>query len=420
MTLAEKRFGVWLRRARVGTLNQRGDFTWFVLAPTYAQDPHREVLGLVFEDDLTASHSSHMQLPAWFSNLLPEGRLRDWIAADKGVSIQREMELLSHVGHDLPGAVRVLAEEDPPDDFEEAEQQDREVKGPAEPSGRWRFSLAGVGLKFSMVAEGDRLTLPASGEGGDWIVKLPDSQFSDVPLNEHAMMSLAAASGLDVPEHRLVRRMDLPSLPDDAWQSAEEYAYAVRRFDSAIGSRDLIHIEDFAQIRNIHPHGDGKYQGSFETVGSLCYRGYDVRALEEFVRRVTFNILISNGDAHLKNWSLIYLDPRRPTLSPVYDLVSTAHYAIGPDEANHLGLKLGRSRRMNQQRVDVFGNLQEKLRVRGTDLEACAVETIDRVNQEWPHLAEELSSNSPLQNAVTESIQRATASLMGRANRSFP
>ena len=57
----------------------------------------------------------------------------------------------------------------------------------------------------------------------------------------------------------------------------------------------------------------------------------------EFVRRATFNILISNGDAHLKNWSLIYRNSKSPTLSPAYDLVSTALYAAGSSAGEDLG-----------------------------------------------------------------------------------
>lgn len=76
----------------------------------------------------------------------------------------------------------------------------------------WSFSLAGVALKFSMLAQGDRLTIPAFGEGGDWIVKLPDSRYPEVPRNELAMMTLAKAVGIDVPEVRLVHRDLVESL----------------------------------------------------------------------------------------------------------------------------------------------------------------------------------------------------------------
>ncbi len=99
---------------RVGALDQRGDYTWFVFSDEYLDDPDRAVLGLVFEQDLTARYASHLRLPQWFSNLLPEGRLRN-DRRGPARPVDREMELLAQVGHDLPGAVRVLPADEPPD-----------------------------------------------------------------------------------------------------------------------------------------------------------------------------------------------------------------------------------------------------------------------------------------------------------------
>ncbi len=106
------------------------------------------------------------------------------------------------------------------------------------------------------------------------------------------------------------------------------YAYAVRRFDLD-PQRRTIHIEDLAQVRGFYPNR--KYHGSFETVGALVYRQHDPEALREFTRRLTFNVLIGNGDAHLKNWSLIYHDRRNHTLAPAYDLVATFVYRPGTE-----------------------------------------------------------------------------------------
>ena len=108
MTLPEHRHAVLLGTVRVGTLVQRGDHTRFVLDESYLADPDRPVLGLIFEQNPSAKHAAALRLPIWLSNLLPEGRLREWIAADRKVSPRREMELLAHVGQDLPGAVRIV------------------------------------------------------------------------------------------------------------------------------------------------------------------------------------------------------------------------------------------------------------------------------------------------------------------------
>lgn len=413
MTPNEQRHGVWLGDYRVGTLSQRGDYTWFTFTDEYLADPDRPVLGLVFEQNLVARHASALRLPAWFSNLLPEGRLRDWIAADRKVSVDREMELLAQVGHDLPGAIQVLPEANAPDDAwdpSNAEADPYDHDGVDEDRG-WRFSLAGVGLKFSMVRHGDRLTLPAHGEGGDWIVKLPDRVYADVPRNEHAMMSLAAAVGINVPEVALLRRDKLDGLPPNTWPESEDLAYAVRRFDRGEHRRP-VHIEDLAQVRDIYP--DLKYRGNFETIAALLYRGRDVTALREFARRLTFIILISNGDAHLKNWSLIYPDQRVPTLSPAYDLVSTAAYRA-EDDPEDLGLKFGGTR--NLQRVDyrTFSHLEQRLHAGGAELADVVVETVERTVAAWPQSAALLNKNKSLQDTVGRSIELHGRSLMRRS-----
>ncbi len=59
----------------------------------------------------------------------------------------------------------------------------------------------------------------------------------------------------------------------------------------------------------------------------------DDRSIDQLVRRLTFSVLIGNGDMHLKNWSLIYRDRRRPELSPAYDLLSTVPYIQGNEAA---------------------------------------------------------------------------------------
>lgn len=260
-----------------------------------------------------------------------------------------------------------------------------------------------------MLRKDDRLTIPAFGEGGDWIVKLPDADFRDVPRNEDAMMTLAARGGITAPEHILVHRDHLDNLPDDVWPGTEECAYAVRRFDRG-ENRELIHIEDFAQVRDIYPYDGRKYEGNFETVASLAYRGVDVAALQQVARRLAFNVLISNGDAHLKNWSLIYYDRRRPTLAPAYDLVSTEFYRQHgwPED---LGLRFGKSRSFEGVRLDTFKRLERKLNARDVDLVGCVVDTVDRVIAAWPEISPLLDGNIELRDSIDTSIRRRRASL---------
>jgi len=410
MTLREVWYSVWLQRTRVGTLYQRGDYTRFVFTEDYLRDPYRLVLGLIFEQNLTARHAAALRLPCWFSNLLPEGRLREWIAADRNVSPQREMELLAQVGHDLPGAVRILPAEENGTEFEWSPEPPpaRVLEAPEDAVG-WRFSLAGVALKFSMLAKGDRLTLPAHGVGGDWIVKLPDQTYPDVPRNEFTMMSLAASAGITVPPVRLVHRDELDGLPPNVWPGREEWAYAVRRFDRT-DDREPVHIEDLAQVRNVYP--DNKYRGNYETVAALVYRGHDITALREFARRLAFTVLISNGDAHLKNWSLIYPDGRIPQLAPAYDLESTAFYLVAGEQ---LGLKFSGMRRLDRISASTFERLERRLGAPTAELAGCVAELIEQTTKHWPEHREKLVANPALTASVEASIVAHSRSMLGPA-----
>ena len=408
MTITESAHAVWLHDRRVGLIHRRGDHTRFDLDRSYRFDPDRPVLGLRFEEDLSATHAAALRLTPWFSNLLPEGPLREWIAADRGVSPAREMELLAQVGHDLPGAVRVLPAEEAP---HRPGWPKAAVSVPPESDDRvpgWRFSLAGVALKFSMLSTDDRLTLPAYGEGGDWIVKLPDHRHHDVPRNEFTMMSLAAAVGIEIPPIRIVHRDQIDGMPPRVWPGTEEWAYAVRRFDRDTDRRP-VHIEDLAQVRNFY--AEDKYRGSYETVAALVYRGGDVEALREFARRLVFSVLISNGDAHLKNWSLIYRHPQVPTLSPAYDLVSTAPYRQTSDGPETLALKFGGSRRFDTVSLAGFDRLQRRLGATDAELPAVAAHVVDQVESQWPGHAEKLGDNPALRDDIGESIRLRARSL---------
>jgi serine/threonine-protein kinase HipA len=369
--VTERQHQLCLHDVPIGTLHQRDDVVRFTFNEDYWSDPGRGVLGLWFEDHPKESPQSSMQLPAWFSNLLPEGRMRTWIARDRGVSAQREMELLLRVGSDLPGAA-VLIEDGGGStsgaigDGIVAPRRERTVDGP------WKFSLAGVGMKFSMLQKGERLTLPASQSLGDWIVKLPDSVHKDVPRNEYLMMTLAAEVGIDVPSIRLVERDELPDIPDKAWPGTETTAYAISRFDRSSDGR--IHIED------LNP--DQKYDGSYETVAALIYRGRDTESLREYARRLVFNTLVGNGDAHLKNWSLIYPDKRTAKLSPAYDIVSTGAYAVGTTDET-LALKFRSSRRFQDMSLGDFRRLELKLGATNAGLEDVVRETTTSFERAW-------------------------------------
>lgn len=351
----------------------------------YWNSPERRVLGAWFEDNPGESPKAALRLPSWFSNLLPEGLLREWIARERGVSTQRELQLLLHIGSDLPGAVQIIPDAGDASDMNTVTSSVT-VQQPATNDARsaWKFSLAGVGMKFSLLRDGDRLTLPGRGELGDWIVKFPTPAFPRVPENEFATMRLASRVGIEVPEIDLIHRDALPQFPDLVWPGSESHAFAIRRFDrSPDGGR--IHIEDMAQVRGWY--SDAKYDGSFATVAAIAFRGEDYKSLNQFVRRLTFNFLIGNGDAHLKNWSLLYEDGRIPRMSPAYDLVSTAAY-FSPESPETIGLRFNSTRSFDRVSRSGFARLERQLGITKSEVIDTVDETIELFFQNLEELGD--------------------------------
>ena len=87
--------------------------------------------------------------------------------------------------------------------------------------------------------------------------------------------------------------------------------------------------EDDWRPHNI-PHE--KYRGgNYAQIARNLYEYADngLANVQQFARRLLVNILLANGDAHLKNWSVIYPDIMTPTLSPAYDIVFTQAYILG-------------------------------------------------------------------------------------------
>ncbi len=365
---------VLLHDMPVGTLSlNRNDGGEFRLLESYKKAYPRPVLGQVFLDDLEKVHSSRARVPPWFSNLLPEGPLRELVARRAGVLSSREFFLLYHLGEDLPGAVRIVAEE-PWQEANEPEDSQTEKLNPHE---KWHFSLAGVQLKFSAQKSERGLTIPVSGREGDWIIKLPDARYPKVPENEYATMRWAAASGIKTPELELVDIQAVSGLPDGLNAYSEQLALAIRRFDRPSPDQRL-HMEDFAQILGLYP--EEKYDKfNYETLASLIYRLTGERGLSQFIRRLVFVIISGNGDAHHKNWSLIYPDGINAELSPAYDLVSTIQY----QQSDTLALNLAKSKSMEDVNMASFRRMALKMGNEETRIVAYVQEALEAIMSAW-------------------------------------
>lgn len=361
---------------RIGTIAAlEGDRSIFTFADDYVDDADRPTLSLSYQDSYGALINKprpySVRLEPFFSNLLPEGALRDYLAGRAGVKAIREYPLLASLGGDLPGAVRAV-----PAEGTEAPRIEPAMDEAAAP--QFRFSLAGVQLKFSALKNQGKqngLTIPVGGEGGGWIVKLPATNFPSVPENEFVTMTLAGRVGIEVPEFDLVPLAQIEGLPAGMDQLGET-AFAIRRFDRGPGGR--VHMEDFAQVFGVYP--EAKYEkASYRNILSVLATVADDESVDQFIRRLTFCVLVGNGDMHLKNWSLLYPDGRTPILSPAYDLLSTVGYIPGEESA----LKFRRSKAWAEFTEETLIRMADKARVAATPVLRAARETVERFDTVW-------------------------------------
>jgi serine/threonine-protein kinase HipA len=392
---------VFLYDELVGTITNVGnDRSLFALTQDYIEDTDRSTLSLGLKDSLGELimdfKPTQTKLLPFFSNLLPEDEMRRYLAERANVNPEREFFLLWVLGQDLTGAITIK-----PADGEELPPSISEpVDGGAEyKDGAMRFSLAGVQLKFSAVQHASGgLTIPASGMGGSWIVKLPSSKFEDVPENEFSMMELAREIGMDVPETQLLNIGDIENIPDGIGQFGNS-AFAIKRFDRIDGGGS-VHIEDFAQVFGVYPHDKYK-KASMRNIAEVIGIEGQENDVAEFTRRLVFNTLIGNADMHLKNWSLIYNDKRSASIAPAYDFVSTIPYIADKEAA----LKVSRSKKFTDFTMDELSHLAAKARLPEKLVLDTASETVELFHEKWQSEKTNLALNSDVIEVIDKHLE---------------
>ncbi|PWQ97380.1 type II toxin-antitoxin system HipA family toxin [Leucothrix pacifica] len=365
--------------------------------PTFSLITHPNFQGSekLISSPLARNHRLHPTL----SNLLPEGALRELIAHSLKVHTENEFQILSHLGRDLPGALiaEPMQAEDVPDSILNTYANTKAVSFDHMTANN-RFSLAGVQMKLSMKAQADRYTLPTNNQAlGDWIIKTPSTIHKDVPLNEYTAMKLASLAGVDIPEIKLVELNKLDNLPPINLPN-ETHAFAIKRFDRDKETR--IHSEDFAQVLVKYPHE--KYSaGNYEQIGKILslYTGDGLANAQQFARRLLVNILLANGDAHLKNWSLIYPDQITAQLSPAYDIVTTHVYIQGERQ---FALNLGKNKDWYEASYAHFEAWAERAGLPWRRIKPHLDDTLSKARSLWPEALKDLPMNEIHKQTLTK------------------
>ena len=198
-----------------------------------------------------------------------------------------------------------------------------------------RISVSGVQEKFPAVVDGGRIRLAAEGERSTHILKPApwDATLGErwqIPANEHLTMQIASeVYNIPVAAHGLCTT---PS---------GHPVYITRRFDIS-PDRSKYPMEDMATLIGRSEAIGGtafKYNGSYMEIAQ-CIRRYIpawMVEMERFFELVVFNYIYANGDAHLKNFSIILIDGGY-RLTPAYDLMNTSLHVRDEDFALDGGL----------------------------------------------------------------------------------
>jgi serine/threonine-protein kinase HipA len=267
-----------------------------------------------------------------FEMNLPEGALRERLrmAFAKATGTFDDLDLLAIVGRTQLGRIRFTAADAALDEDVPFQSVD-EIVSSRRGGELYRYliekfavhsGISGVQPKVLVRDEGKlsggsetNRVLSPSFRGATHIVKFWDpAEFPELAANEFFCLKAAARCGLQVPPHRLAE---------------DGSALVMERFDlRADGS--YRGLEDFCVLNGRRT--DEKYRGSYETAVMKRFQQFarSNELLQESLALFTLialNAAIRNGDAHLKNFAIIYDDVEGDAhLAPVYDLVTTTVY----------------------------------------------------------------------------------------------
>ena len=320
---------VWTDAAEAGLLDRQGE-----RGSTFAYLPDTPAGRAV-------SVTMPIRLPSWsvtfgllpiFDMNLPEGFLRERLRLTfaKATGAFDDFDLLSIVGRSQVGRIRYTGDkeqlrEDVP--F----QSVNEILAHKRGGDLFRYlvekfacfsGISGVQPKFlvrdeNAFAEMERAPhrLSQSYRGATHIVKLWDpNEYPQLAANEYFCLTAARKCGLEVPPFRLAE---------------DGTALVIDRFDLRMDGT-YRGFEDFC-VLNARGTGE-KYRGSYETqvmkrFAQFANSTYVNEDLEKLFVLIALNCALRNGDAHLKNFGIVYDDVEgEARLAPVYDLVTTSVY----------------------------------------------------------------------------------------------
>ncbi len=322
---------VWLYGQHVASLSRKGRSLRLAYTDTALSRYDLGVPVLSYSLPLRAEPFTHLRVHPFIEGMLPEGEPRQAIARDLGIPPDRTYALIEALGRDCAGALIIQPTEEPEPPpattLTALRLSDEDLAGlvanlrqaPLGVTDRVRVSLAGVQEKLLLTRMPDGAWgQPVDGTPSTHILKPENRTFPSIVENEAFCVRFAAHLGLEV------ARIGTTSIDG-------RKLIVVERYDRTVGpdgSVQRIHQEDFCQANAVPPIQKYEDDGgpSLRAMAAILQIASSSAPTEELLRAVITNLLIGNGDAHGKNFSLLYEPTGAIRLAPLYDLISTRYY----------------------------------------------------------------------------------------------
>lgn len=340
----------WLQGRRIGVVrreDERGilyyDPSYVAIADAFPLSPPLGFRAKVGEEQWAG------RCRRFFENLLPEGRAFEDVLSAHTLSRANVFGLLRVLGRETTGALTLLPPGTSPSDTGDRrevsfEELSLRIRSRAEVSftlwdQRVRLSIAGAQDKLGVYIEDGRLFLVDGGLATTHILKPDHVGLPHLVVTEAACMRLARQCGIEAAEATVLR--------------VPEPVLSVRRFDRVLRGGRVVrrHVVDGCQALDLP--AAYKYERNFGSgrdvvhvrdgvsfprligLADRCLRPAETR--RALLRRVVFDVMVGNADAHGKNVSF-FLGSSGMSLAPVYDIVCVAAW---PHLSQELAMAIG-------------------------------------------------------------------------------
>jgi serine/threonine-protein kinase HipA len=337
MRLRPDRLDIFYGTELVGSVHNSEPLT-FEYAPVWLGGSRRMTLATV---PLQAGRQANPQVQAFFENLLPEGELRDYLAAQRKASTL--FSLLLEVAGDTAGAFVLVAPGQAPGPARYEATSWPAIAALLARRSASAIDIHGRGARISLAGAQDKTSIALFDDG---VPRLPEGTSPSTHILKPNIRRLAKVWHSAANEAIVMRAAALAELPTaEVFYEPHTEACVVRRFDRRQrpdGTLARLVQYDLCQLAGTVSHR--KYEkegGPGLTACAELIRRYSTQPavdLRHLVRWMFFNLYVGNNDSHAKNLSIYSVPGLGVTLTPFYDLMCTRLYpGLSPEFAFAIG-----------------------------------------------------------------------------------